>query len=123
MINRVLRSSLKAILSTIELVPADKSLHHKIESWVLGDTRGLDTYTARAEKFFEEACELAHAAGLSKEDLLAQVSHEFERGAPRVISDKIGDTTIALSVFSAAHGIDPIDTASKQMDKILSGSI
>lgn len=119
MINRVLRSSLKAILSTIELVPHDKSLHHKIESWILGDHRGLDTYKARAEKFFEEACELVHATGLSKEDMLALVEFEFERGPTGSVEDKVGGVTVSLSVLSAAYGIDPMEVADRRMNAIL----
>lgn len=118
MIHRVLRSGLRAILSTIELVPDDKTLHRGVEEWAVGDN-GLDTYEARAQKFFEEACTLAHASGLSVDDMLAQVEHEFDRGPVPSMDVAVGEAGLSLSVLSAAYGIDATEASLRKLNKIL----
>ena len=120
MISRVLQSTLKILLTTIDLMPDDKTLQQRAESWA-SDALGPDHAHphACATKFFEDACELAQATGVSEATMLAMVSHEFERGPTRGLRHVVGDTAVALNVVAAKCGIDPQRAAEERLDEFL----
>jgi len=84
MISRVLQSTLKILLTTIDLMPDDKTLQQRAESWA-SDALGPDhAHPQRAPpSSLKTPVNWRRPPEWDEATMLAMVSHEFERGPTR----------------------------------------
>lgn len=72
----------------------------------------------RTMRFFEEAIELAHTMGLSREKVDALVDRVFSRPAGEE-GQEIAQTTLCLEALAACRGVDINTEAAKEIERIL----
>lgn len=104
---KVLQQTLQRLLDVMELVPRSKSLHYRISQWA-EDTFGKEVVLSKEERawrFFEESLELAHAAGITKEDALAMLEEEFSK-TPGDVKQEAADVRITLAVLCVPWEVD-----------------
>ncbi|MBO9428503.1 hypothetical protein [Sulfitobacter sp. R18_1] len=71
----------------------------------------------RACRFFEEACELAQASGLTKEKSETILEHVFSREIGD-IEQEVGCVAVTLGVLCEARGIDMLKCAEEEYMRI-----
>ena len=101
MIQRALRSTIKALLLTIELTPLEPEKSIGIRGWSTPPSE--KDPNQRADFFFTEACELARAAGLSEADMVDAVFAGWSHPDTEDIKEKLVDAQEALDRLKAEN--------------------
>jgi len=123
MMSNVLQRTLHHLLATMELVPRSNALHRRIGAWAsdcLGDQQ-VASKKERAYRFFEEALELAQAAGLSQEEAAEMLKVTYGR-SPGFIEEEVADVRIALSVLCVPYDIDPEIVTERKLAECMANS-
>ena len=74
-------------------------------------------FVERGFRFGEEAIELLQANGTTKEDVLKLVDYVYGRPAGE-LTQEVGGTMVTLAALCAARGIDLLDAADSEQQRV-----
>lgn len=91
----------------------DRATHWAVSTF--GHDLAVKDKLERAQRFFEEACELAQSIGLSRKQAHAILDWKYD-GTPGSIASEVGGTYLTLALLCEGYGLDMIRIADGTLD-------
>lgn len=117
--NARLRGKVAALELQLERTVAGSSFQERVQPWMMacfGPEISADRLE-RADRFIEEALELAQSCNYPRERVEALVDYVYRR-PPGATAQEVGGVMVTLAAFCLAHGTDMHQAAEAELTRI-----